>query len=179
MLQIFILSLFAFVFLGLIWYILCMQFRKFLKGNIKINIPQKVFHYGEIIHGSVRLHTKRDMNTDGVSIHLILRERKVAYAHGRSNSMKSEIRRFSQELADAAHYVSWTSQNFTFDFTLPELDEIPELTKDTDTKLIHRWYYNRAWKPQKYSWTLRVELNREGIQLHDRRILKIIPKDRA
>ena len=169
-----ILLLFLGLIFGVIWWILYVLLAKYLKGEIKINLIKRNYIFWEIITGTFRLHAKKEIVWDELSIHLVAYRRETSYTKdGGKQSRKVEFVRYSQSVESGVRYEMWLKKEYDIKIQIPSKDKIflgqseIDFGDGTLGKLAKFALTNT--KRTQLSWQVQVDLEAEGLDIHGKK----------
>lgn len=166
------------LFLGLILWviggILYVLLAKHLKWEIKINLIKRNYNFWEMITGTFRLHAKKEIVWDELSIHLVGYKRESSYSKdGEKHVRKVEFARYSQSIESWVRYEMWLKREYDIKMQIPSRDIVFGTQSEMDFGDSTLWklakYALNNTKRSQLSWQLQVDLEAEGLDIHGKK----------
>lgn len=139
---------------------------RFMRGNIKLNLPRTAFNAGESISGSFELLTKKPIQGKRLVVQLIGKEVTRYRENGKSRTRKREIYRDEVLIEGAKAYPGGTLETYPFEIATPDLQS-PEFLNSTLGQALTTAMQFIGGRSTRIEWNLEARLDAVGVDLAD------------
>lgn len=151
-----------------------------MKGNVKINIPKKVYHYGDLVSGYIDIIAKKHIEVEKVEVEFKAYKKQKVQTKNGTQYQNIWIFRNMQQISGKDTILAGSQRSLSLKIDIPNIDALPY---DVSQAIMlfentNKWvsgYSRRSIAPQVY-WKLAVYVTAEGLDLYRQESLLIQTK---
>ena len=152
-----------------------------MKWEMKIHLIKRNYNFWESITGIFRLHAKKEIIGEDLSIHLIAYKRETTYgSDGKRHTRRIEFARYSQNLESGVTYEMWLKREYDIKIIIPSHDEVfgeqNELDFGDSTLGKLAKFALGNTKRSQLTWQLQVDLEAKGLDIHAKKDIFVTEK---
>ncbi len=151
-----------------------MQVAKYLKGEIKIQILKRNYNFWETITGTFRLHAKKAIRGEDLSVHLVAYKRESSYGKdGKKHSTKKEFARYSTHIESGVNYEIGLKRDYDISIVIPSSKEVFGNQNEMDFWDTTLWklasFALKNVRRTQLTWQIQVDLEAEWLDIHGKK----------
>jgi hypothetical protein len=139
---------------------------RFMRGSIKLSLPNTAFDPGTTINGSFSLNTKKDIEGNKLVVRLIAIKETRSHGEGNTKTRTQEIYRDEVLIEGAKLYPAGTITNYDFQISTPDSQ-----SQDSKLSSIAHGLVSAisllSDKTTRIKWKLEARLDAKGVDLVD------------
>jgi len=157
---------------AIVFGIIAYYVARFLKGSIKLHLPNARYNAGDLILGSFDIHTKKHVQGNRLVVSLI-GTKTTRTRHGNSTrSHTEEIYRDESVIEDARDYDAGTMEHHEFELSTPSA-ETPEFFNSGVGKALAVAARFLGAGSSRIRWKVEVRLDAKGVDLVASKTVKL------
>lgn len=137
---------------------------RFMRGSIKLSLPKTAFNPGDMITGSLELHTKKEIEGNKLVVLLIGVEESTTREKGKTKTRTRETYRDEVILEDARVYPPGHVETYDFEMPTPNI-KTPEFLNSTAGRVLMGTLKLLGNRSTRLKWKIEARLDAKGIDL--------------